>query len=81
VFWFALVLSEYNDHSAADEEFGLAFAASAAVAVGASALAKALANRRIDTPAPAAMWVSGYVSAAVFLVLYLWWATNHMVAE
>jgi hypothetical protein len=72
VFWFAVVLIEYNRDSAADEEFAGACVASVIVALGASVGARILATGRgVDTKWPAGFWIIGYVSAVILLGLYL----------
>jgi hypothetical protein len=81
-FWLLLVIGEHNDESAADEEFALAFAASAAIALGGSVLARSLAiRRRVAVSLPTGSWVVGFVGGAMLLGLYLLWAGARQQAE
>jgi hypothetical protein len=78
--WFAFVLSEFNDDSAADEEFAGAFVASAIIALVTSAWARAFAIRRgVEARWPAGSWIIGYFCAAIFLGLWILWASNRQI--
>jgi protein-S-isoprenylcysteine O-methyltransferase Ste14 len=74
------VIGEFNDDSAADEEFALAFAASAAVALAASLWAASLAiRRRVSAWWPAGSWILGFGDGALFLAFYLLWVAGRQV--
>jgi hypothetical protein len=79
-FWAVLTVGEYNDDSAADEEFAMAFAASLAIAIGMRVWASSLAiRRRVGGWWPAGGWAVGFVGAGIFLAAYVVWAGGSQV--